>query len=68
MHHSVYIAGLQLRVCNQIPDFSTKTYVVGTQKKHLNETFLLSTKTYVKSDGLENIDNFTLKNCVYLNP
>ena len=47
--------------------FSTKTYVVGTQKNHLNEMVILSTKTFVKTDGLENIYNFTLKNVVYLN-
>ena len=39
-------------------------YVVGTQKNCLNETVLLSTLTYIKTNRLENIDNFTLKNLV----
>ena len=46
--------------------FLNQTYVVGTQKNHLNETVLLSTQTYVKSDGQENIYNFTLKKFIYL--
>ena len=37
------------------------------QKNRLYETVLLSTKTYVKTDGEENIYNFTLKYFVYLN-
>ena len=41
------------------------SYAVGTQNNRLIETLLLSTKTYVKTDGLENVYNFTLK--VYLN-
>ena len=48
--------------------FSTKTYVVGTQKNRLNETILLSTHNICKNDGEENINNFTLKIFVYLNP
>ena len=39
---------------------------MGTQKNGLNETMLLSTKIKLKSDVLGNINNFTLKNCVYL--
>ena len=34
---------------------------MGTQKNRLNETVLLSTQTNVKTNGEENIDNFTLK-------
>ena len=45
---------------NYFSHFSTKYYVLGTQKSHLNETVLLSTKTYVKTDGYENIENFTI--------
>ena len=51
---------------NTLSYFSTKTYVVGTQKNRRNETVLLSTKLKVKSDDLENIYNFKLKKCVYL--
>ena len=43
--------------------FSTNTFVVGTQKNRLNET----PKTYFKIDREENINNFTLKNFVYIN-
>ena len=43
---------------------SQPKHVSGTQKNRLNETVLLSTK--VKSDVYENINDFTLKNCVYL--
>ena len=39
---------------------------MGTQKNGRNETVLLSTKIKLKSDVLGNINNFTLKNCVYL--
>ena len=39
---------------------------MGTQKNRHNETVLLSTEIKPKSDVLENINNFTLKNCVYL--
>ena len=41
---------------------------MGAQKNHLNETVLLSIQTFSKTDGLENIYNFTLKLFVYLNP
>ena len=37
------------------------SYAVGTQNNRLIETLLLSTKTYIKTDGLENVYNFTLK-------
>ena len=43
-----------------------KHYGVGTQKNRHNETVLLSTVIKPKFDVLENINNFTLKNCVYL--
>ena len=39
---------------------------MDTQKNRHNETVLLSTKIKPKSDVLENINNFMLKNCVYL--
>ena len=39
---------------------------MGTQKNCHNETVLLSTKIKLKSDLKENINNFMLKNCVYL--
>ena len=51
---------------NLLSHFSTKTYVLGPQKNRRNETVLLSTKLYVKSDVEENVNDFTLKNCVYL--
>ena len=34
---------------------------------HLNELFFRAPKTYVKTDGLENIYNFSVNKCVYLN-
>ena len=34
---------------------------MGTQKSRLNETVLLRTQTHVKTDGKENIHNFTVK-------
>ena len=42
------------------------SYTVGTQNNRLIETLLLSTKAYVKTDGLENVYNFTLKVYLYL--
>ena len=42
-------------------------HVVGAQKNLLNGTVLLSTQNICSNDGLENIYNLTLKNCVYLN-
>ena len=47
--------------------FSTITYNVGNQKNRLNVTGLLSTQNICINYGLENIYNFTLKICVYLN-
>ena len=47
--------------------FINQTYVVGTQKNSLNETVLLSTKTCARTDGYENINNFTQNFVVYLN-
>ena len=46
--------------------FLDETYVVGIQKDSLIET-VLAPKTGVKTNGLENITNFTLKSFVYLN-
>ena len=45
---------------------STESYVVSTQKNRLNEPVLLGTKTHVKTDGKENIYQFTTRNYVYL--
>ena len=41
-------------------------YVVSTQKNHLNE-LPKHNYHYVKTDGKENINDFTLKKCAYLN-
>ena len=66
----MYVVGTQKNRLN-VPKnwfsyFSTKSYVVGTQKNRLNGTVLLSTQNIGQTYGLENIQNFTLKNFVYL--